>query len=172
MMHSSVVEHSINAATEHAVRLWALTSSQYPRRHEPLINAVVVGMLESVSSFALNARRALEVLPPGHKFTFNSPRWDWQPSTNQPVVTDLWEATNRIIHAKALLVGMESMPDHASWITADSVAVPYVQAETDRKELSFIDPFAMAHAFRYQALPALYAARPKNVDLHLRSDRS
>ena len=54
------------------------------------------------------------------------------------------------------------MPDQASWITPDSVAVPYVQAETDRKELSFIDPFAMAHAFLYQALPALYSARPEN----------
>lgn len=160
-MHSSVVEHSINTATEHAVRLWALTSSQYPRRHEPLINGVVISMIESVSSFALNARRALEVLPAGKKFALDNPRWRWQPSTGQPTVTDLWEATNRIIHAKSLLIGIEHIPDQTSWISSESVAVPYVQAETDRKELSFIDPFAMSHAFLYQALPALYSARPK-----------
>lgn len=158
-MHSSIIEHSINAATEHAIRIWALTSSQYPRSHEPLINGVVISMLESVSSFALNARRALEVLPSSQKFEMNSPRWHWEPSISQPIVTDFWDATNRIIHAKNLLIGMESMLNQASWLDADSVVVPYVQAETDRKELSFIDPFAMAHAFLYQVLPALYAAR-------------
>lgn len=160
-MHQSIIEHSINAATEHAVSLWALTSSTYPRRNEPIINGVVVAMLESVSSFALNARRALEILPRNDKFPLDSPRWRWQPSTSQPMVNDLWEATNRIIHAKTLFIGIEPINDQTLWLASEPVVVPYVQAETDRKELSFIDPFAMAHAFLNRALPALYAARPQ-----------
>lgn len=162
-MHPSVIEHSISVATDHAVRLWALASSEYPRQHEPLISGLVISMLDSVSSFALNARRALEILPKSQKFVLSSPRWRWTPSTDQPIVTDLWEATNRIIHAKSLLIGVEAMPGQTSWLSGEPVAVPYVQAETDRKELSFMDPFGMSHAFLYQALPALYAARPENA---------
>jgi len=162
-MHESVIEHSINVATKQAIFLWALASSTYPRGHEPIINGVVIAMLDSVSSFALNARRALEVLPNSEKFFLRSPRWCWQPSTGQPMVGDLWEATNRIIHAKRLLIGVESLPEQTSWITSEPVVVPYIQAETDRKELSLIDPFAMAHAFLNHALPALYAGRPQKL---------
>ncbi len=33
--------------------------------------------------------------------------------------------------------------------------MPYIQAETDRKKLAFIDPFALAHAFLYDVYPEL-----------------
>lgn len=153
----AIAQHSITVATDEAVRLWALASTEYPKHHQPLVTALVTNVIEVASTFALNARRAMELLPKGMKFTLDSPRWKWVPSTSEEKVNDLWDATNRIIHARRLLVGLESLPKHLSVITGESVFVPYIQAETDRKELAFIDPFAMSHAFLYGALPQLQA---------------
>jgi hypothetical protein len=151
----AITRHSIMFATDEAVRLWALASTEYPKHHEPLISALAVSVIEVTSNFALNCRRALELLPKDVRYPLDNPRWIWEPSTSEVKVGDLWEATNRIIHARRLLVGMETLPKHLSVIKGDAVFIPYIQAETDRKELAFIDPFAMAHAFMFGALPEL-----------------
>lgn len=151
----AITQHSITVATDEAVRLWALASTEYPKHHQPLVNALITNVIEVSSTFALNARRAMELLPKGVKFPLDCPRWGWKPSTNEELVTDLWDATNRIIHARRLLIGLEALPKNFSVIEGDSVFVPYIQAETDRKELAFIDPFAMSHAYLYGALPRL-----------------
>jgi hypothetical protein len=52
-------------------------------------------------------------------------------------------------------VGWEILPSNASVIAGGAIVIPYVQAETDRRALAFIDPFALAHSFLYKALPAL-----------------
>lgn len=153
----AITQHSITVATDEAVRLWALASTEYPKHHQPLVTALVTNVIEVSSTFALNARRAMEILPKGVKFTLDSPRWKWEPSTSEERITDLWEATNRIIHARRLLVGLELLPKDMSIIKGESVFVPYIQAETDRKELAFIDPFAMSYAYLYGALPRLQA---------------
>lgn len=153
----SITLHSITVATDEAVRLWALSSTEYPKHHQPLITALVTNVIEVASTFALNARRAMELLPKEAKFLLNSPCWKWEPSTAEERINDLWDATNRIIHARRLLVGLESLPKHLSVITGESVFVPYIQAETDKKNLAFIDPFAMSHAYLYGALPQLQA---------------
>lgn len=151
----AITLHSITVATDQAVRLWALASAEYPKQHQPLITALVTNVIEIASSFALNSRRASEVLPKDKKFALDSPRWHWQPSTTEERINDLWDATNRIIHARRLLVGLESLPRHLSVIQGESVFIPYIQAETDREDLAFIDPFAMAYAFLHGALPEL-----------------
>ncbi|MCY7307463.1 MAG: hypothetical protein LH632_15210, partial [Rhodoferax sp.] len=107
----------------------------------------------------LNARRALEVLPPSEKFPLVQPRWQWVPRSDGEVVNNLWDALNRIIHAQKLEVGFEQLPPQASVIDGGALVVPYVRAATDRKKLAFIDPFALAYAFLYGAYPKLVAAQ-------------
>ena len=109
-----------------------------------------------MSTFAINARRALEVLPSSAKFTLAQPRWSWSPTTDGELVKDLWDALNRIIHAQELQVGFEQLPANVGVIDGGSLVVPYVKAATDRKKLAFIDPFALSHAFLYGALPLLH----------------
>lgn len=154
-MMEVITQHSITRAADEAVRLWALASAQYPRQHRLILNVATAAIIEVTSSFALNARRALEVLPAGKKFQLTQPRWRWAPSKEGEVVSDLRDALNRIIHARKLQVGFENLPKELEVIDGGACVVPYIQAETDRKKPAFVDPFALAHAFLYDALPEL-----------------
>lgn len=150
-----IVRHSLERAAEEAVRLWALGSAQYPRRHQPIVEAARIAAVEAVSAFALNARRAMEALPKSDKFALAQPRWHWAPTKGGEVVSDLWDALNRVIHARKLEVGFVELPADTSVIDGGALVIPFVQAETDRRALAFIDPFALSHAFLYQVLPRL-----------------
>lgn len=150
-----ITRHSIARAADDAVRLWALASAQYPEQHGLILDVATTAIIEVTSSFALNARRALEILPSSRKFQLSQPRWQWKPSKDGEVVRDLWDALNRIIHARKLQVGLEKLPQEMEVIVGGACVVPYIQAETDRKKLAFIDPFALAHAFLYNAIPEL-----------------
>ena len=148
-----VTQHSIVRAGEEATKLWAFSSAQFPI-NQRLIQLITTGiMLEAITTFAVNARRAMEMLPGSKQFSLRQPRWDWEPTKMNEVVHDLWDALSRIIHAKELQIGYEKLPPKALSIESGSIVIPYVQARTDRKELSFIDPFALAHAFLYDVLP-------------------
>ncbi|WP_156782593.1 hypothetical protein [Acidihalobacter yilgarnensis] len=151
--------HSIERASEEAVKLWSLSSAQYPFQNRLIQEHANAAIIEVISSFALNARRAMEVLSPNVKYPLNAARWKWEPTTKGDKVADLWDALNRIIHAQKLYVGFERLPDNVSVIDGGAIIVPYIRAETDRKELAFIDPFSLAYAFLYGALPALIEAR-------------
>lgn len=153
-----VTWHSVRRAGDEAVRMWALASTQYPRQNKLILNIVTRDVIETVSAFALNARRALEELPPGNRFSLDQPRWKWTPSTEGELVSDLWDALNRIIHARKLDIGFEELPEQMSIINEGAVVVPYVRARTDRKSLAFIDAFALAHSFLYKAYPMLVSA--------------
>jgi hypothetical protein len=161
-MMEPVTEHSLYRAADEAVRLWALSSAQYPKSHPLILRVATTAIVEVMSTFALNARRALEVLPPSVKFTLAQPRWSWAPTTNGELVQDLWDALNRIIHAQQLQVGFEQLPVQIAVIDGGALVVPYVKAATDRKKLAFIDPFALSHAFLYDALPRLHALAQGN----------
>ena len=153
----AIIRHSITRAADDAVRLWALASAQYPRQHGLILDVATAAIIEVASSFALNARRALEVLPCSKKFQLTQARWQWAPSRDGEVVSDLWDALNRIIHAQKLQVGIEKLPREMEVIEGGACVVPYIQAETDRRKLAFIDPFALAHAFLYGVFPELVA---------------
>lgn len=155
----AIVRHSLDRAAEEAVRLWALGSAQFPKRHGLIVEAARVAIVEAISSFALNARRAIEVLPKSEKFSLGQPRWHWAPARGGEVVTDLWDALNRIIHARKLEVGFVELPANVSVIDGGALVVPFVQTETDRKASAFIDTFAVSHAFLYQVLPRLQQSR-------------
>ena len=152
-----ITRHSLSRATDEAVQLWALASAQYPKQHELLVKVAATSMIEVASSFALNARRALEVLPTRDKFPLVQPRWKWTPTSEQELVHDLWDGLNRIIHARRLEVGFEQLPPQASVIDGGALVIPYIQTATDRKQLAFIDPFSLSHAFLYGAYPKLVA---------------
>ncbi len=165
----AIVRHSLERAAEEAVRLWALSSAQFPKDHPPILEAARVAIVEATSAFALNARRAIEVLPRSERFPLKQPRWQWGPTKGGEVVADLWDALNRVIHARKLEVGFVELPPNVSVIAGGALVVPYVQAETDRKALAFIDPFALSHAFLYQVLPQLQkiqAAEAEPPSLH------
>jgi len=154
-MMEPITHHSVARAADEAVKLWALASAQYPKRHGLILDVATASIIETVSAFALNARRALEVLPPAQKFQLTQPRWQWTPKSDGEMVRDLWDALNRIIHAQKLDVGFEELPQNVAVIAEGALVVPYVRAATDRKKLAFIDPFALSHAFLYGAFPLL-----------------
>jgi hypothetical protein len=157
-----ITRHSYERASDEAVRLWALASTQYPKDNRHIQDAVTIAVIEVVSTFALNARRALEVLPSGHKFMLSQPRWHWVPTTDGERVEHLWDALNRIIHAQELRVGFEQLPQEQSVMQSGALIIPYVRAATDRRKLAFIDPFALAHAYLYGAVPLLASAASQN----------
>lgn len=156
-MMEPVTLHSLHRAADEAVRLWALASAQYPKSHPLILEVATSTIIEVVSTFALNARRALEVLPPNVKFPLAQPRWSWAPTSDGELVQDLRDALNRIIHAQQLQVGFEQLPAQVAVIDGGALVVPYVKAATDRKKLAFIDPFALSHAFLYGAFPRLHS---------------
>jgi hypothetical protein len=126
-----------------------------------------VAVVESISAFALNARRARQVLNKAKKFRLDSPCWQWAPTDAGEIVCDLWVALSRIIHAQKLEVGFELLPPNIEVIDGGAVVVPYIRAATDQYPLAFIDPFALAHAFLYEALPALLEAQNEQTDSRL-----
>ena len=167
----NIVRHSRQRATEEAVTLWALASAQYPLNHKVIQAEAAVVLIEAVSSFAINARRALESSVKRSGIKLVQPRWQWTPNTKGEIVDDLWDSLSRIIHAKRLDVGWEVLPTTASVMAEGAIIIPYVLAETDRRPLAFIGPFAMAHAFLYKALPLLESCPSDQVQL-LETDRS
>lgn len=153
-----IAKHSLARAAEEAVTLWALACAQYPKQHGLILGVVRASVVEAASAFALNARRAIEALPEATNIPLGQPRWHWARTAEGELIADLRDALNRIIHARKLEVGFEELPSELSVIDGGAVVVPYIQAETDRRKLAFIDPFAMSHAFLYSAFPQLVAA--------------
>ena len=160
----AITKHSVSRAADEAVKLWALASAQYPKQHGLILDTAQMAVIETVSAFALNARRAMEVLPQAKKFALGSPRWQWAPTEDGEIVSDLWDALNRIIHAHKLEVGFVLLPAKVAVIDGGAVVVPFIRAATDRKKLAFIDPFALSHAFLHGVFPELMAAIVGNAD--------
>ena len=162
-MMEYVTRHSLFRAADEAVKLWSLSSTQYPMDHEPLRDLTTTSVIETISDFALNARRAMELLPANEKFRLAQPRWLWKPSDNGEIVNDLRDALNRIVHAKKLNVGFLGVPTELSVIDGGALVIPYVKSETDRRAEAYIDPFALSHAFLYFVYPKLNALSTHDV---------
>jgi hypothetical protein len=75
----TIVSHSRVRATEEAVIIWALASAQYPIDHRIIQGNATVLLIEAVSSFAINARRAIESLAGPSEINLVQPRWQWLP---------------------------------------------------------------------------------------------
>lgn len=142
-----VARHSLMRAQDEACVLWAMASAQYPINAENIREVAAVRVVEALSAFALNARRAMEALPGPLRIELRQPRWMWTPAESGEIVKDFRDALNRVLHAQVLLAGFERLPEHLCVIDGGAVVIPYVQAKTDRKELAYIDVFAVAHAF-------------------------
>ena len=162
-MMEAITKHSIFRAADEGVKLWALASAQYPKQHALILETAQAAVVETVSTFAVNARRAMEVLHNAKRFRLASPRWQWEPTEDGEIVGDLWDALNRIVHAQRLDVGFVLLPAEVAVIDGGAVVVPFVRAATDRRSLAFIDPFALSHAFLYGAFPELMATQAGNT---------
>ena len=148
-----VAKQSALRASEESVRLWALASAEYPIRGGALIqNYSEMAVLNSVTEFAVNGRRAMEAYKLKENFYLKQPRWNWKPTKGHDKVGELREAFNRIVHAQRLDVGFEKLPTKSSCMGGEGIVIPYIMAQTDRKALSFIDLFAMAHAWLFQVM--------------------
>lgn len=106
----------------------------------------------------------MEVLPKNSKYLLKEAWWNWEPTTSKNKISDLWESLNFIIHAQDLQVGFEKLPENTSIIQNGAICIPYLLAKTDRKELSYVDPFAISHAYLYQVMPQLYKSRNIYLD--------
>jgi hypothetical protein len=157
-----ITAHSAQKATDEGVRLWALASTQFPVRHGLILDAAEAAIVDVISSFALNARRAMEIIPGKERFELAQPRWKWETKGEEEVVRELRDALNRIIHAQQLEVRFVQLPQSASVIDGGAVVVPFLHAKTDRKSTACIDPFALAHAYLYKVLPLLSSAHPES----------
>jgi hypothetical protein len=142
-----ITKYSAGRAAEEAVVLWSLGSTQFPKKNMGFLEETSACMIEVVSVFALNARRMLESVENRPKFLLSQKRWRWKPTKKGEIVSELWDALNRIIHAKKLLVGFEPLPDNISVIDGGAVVIPYIQAETDRRELALILSHLLMHIY-------------------------
>ncbi len=115
--------------------------------------------MDSVTEFATNGRREMEAYELKKNVYLKEPRWDREPTKKHDKVGELREALNRIIHAQQLEVGFENSSAKASWMGGEGVVITYVLARTDRKELSYLDLFAMAHAWLFQVLVAIHPTK-------------
>jgi len=59
----SIVRHSLARPPRKPLWLWALASAQYTLDHKVVQDNATAVLVEAVSSFSLNARRLLEVIP-------------------------------------------------------------------------------------------------------------
>jgi hypothetical protein len=156
-----ITHHSISRASDDAATLWALASAHYPKSHSRFLDIATTHVIEKASSFALNARRSMEVLDNNKSYKLKQPRWRWNPEGHGDLVDNFREACNRIVHAQEFQVGFEDLPDCEGFIKNGSQVIPYIRAETDYKELAFIDPFALSYSFLYEVLPDLEQAKKK-----------
>lgn len=150
-----VIIHSSQRASDQVLVLWAISSAQYPKENTNILNVATRQMMEAISQFSLNARRALETTPKSKKFDLTQSRWNWEPTGEHELVKDFRFAANRIIHAKSLRVGFEQVPASLAVIVDGAVVIPYVEATTEDRKAAMIDPFAFAHAYLYQVAPYL-----------------
>lgn len=150
-----IAHHSLTRAGDEAVRLWTLSSAQYPKQHKLMLDIATASVIEAASAFALNARRAMELLPPSEKFALSQSRWTWRAAKGAEVVKDLRDALNRIVHASVLDVGFEDLPNDVCAIEGGALVIPYLRATTDRRPRAMIDPFSLSHAFLYGVMPKL-----------------
>jgi hypothetical protein len=141
-----------------------MTAIQKVELHKLLLDLTATSVIETISNFALNARRAMELLPTNEKFCLAQPRWLWKPSDNGEIVNDLRDALNRIVDAKKLDVGFLGVPTKEFIIGGGALVIPYVKAETDRRSEAYIDPFALSHAFLYFAYPRLTVLSADHVN--------
>ncbi|WP_032092212.1 hypothetical protein [Necropsobacter rosorum] len=152
----AIIRKSFDSALNEATLLWGITSTAFPKKHELMVNTLAVKVLELVSSFSLNCRRILEQFPRTCKFNMESSPWLWETQNDTPIITDLWEATNYIIHAKTLCSGIESLPERLSFIQGEdnSVFIPYILVKTDKKGPAYINIFSMVYCFLYDVVTA------------------
>lgn len=127
-----ILIHSAERASDEAVRLWALASSQFPKRHTLILGAAETAIIEVISSFALNARRAMETIPVAEKFMLSQPRWTWAPDAGSEIVTDLRDALNRIIHAQKLEIRFVELPPALTVVEGVQLSCPsFRQRQTE-----------------------------------------
>jgi hypothetical protein len=162
-MSNFVTQASRASAASEAVVLWSIASSQYPQQNSLLCDEVAAKTISSLTVFAVNARRAMEVLPSKAQFSLTQARWRWSLSRPGDKVGSLHDALNRVVHARVLNVGFERLPDELSVIDGGAVVVPYVQVETDRRANAYVDLFAVSHAYIYQVLPLLLSGGPSHA---------
>lgn len=145
--------HSMERAREEAVRLWSLASTQFPVQNRAIQESLNYMMLESVSAFSFNARRATEALSDDCKFQLHQRRFVWEAEGEE--VSDFRDALNRTIHSREMEIGYVELPPEMSVISGGANVIPFVRVKTDKWPLALVDVFALSHCYLYEVFPKL-----------------
>lgn len=145
-----IVEHSARRAAEAAAVIWAMASAQYPFGGSIVLDVIQDAMIDTVTTFAVNARRAMAAL--GERSYPLTPRRTFVgrtgpfPDSAEPV-TELIVALHRIVHATRLDVPFWYDDDGPPPIDETALVITTLLIETDRWALAWVDPFSMASAY-------------------------
>jgi hypothetical protein len=152
---------ALEQAAAAAARLWAFGSAPFPFANGAVIQEYIErDVTDTAIAFAIHARRLLDNMAKGAKFSVNEPFRHWTPDRGLMKVADLRDALNRIVHATAFIVGFERLPDSAAKIAGGSIGVIYLKTTTDKRGEALIDVFALAACFFHQLLPLLRTPQP------------
>ena len=148
-----ITRHSMERAREEAVRLWSLASTQFPIQNKDIQESLDYMMIESVSAFSFNARRATEELPYDCKFPLHQRGFVWEAEGEE--VSDFRDALNRTIHSREMEIGYVKLPPKMSVIHGGAYVIPFIKVKTDKRPLALVDIFALSHCYLYEVFPKL-----------------
>ena len=148
-MHDPIIQQSAARAATSAAVIWAMSTAQYPWPRLLIINEIEAAIIDEVSTFAVNARRAMDALPPPRTRYALTPRRDppWEGAERGVPVTALREALDRVVHASRLTVNFHVLKPQESTIEYGAALLTSLAIETDRRAVAHVDPLAMADAY-------------------------
>ena len=135
------------AAIRDAVTITALAGSVY-FPSEFIIDEVQRQLLDRVTSFAIHARRALEIADlrgieiEGGRWRFVMPPPDMNEERN------LWDAVNKILHARHLQVYVfQKSPAEIFLSPGFEWVLMHLEVQSDRGEKVHVSPFGLAYSY-------------------------
>lgn len=90
----SIVRNSHVIAHKDAIKIWAVCGAQYVNNID-ILHSIEIHLQKQISSFALNARRALESFDKNTKFSLKTTCWSLSGNVPEDFIEkDLWSALN------------------------------------------------------------------------------
>lgn len=146
-MKQRIVHNSSGIATLEAIKIWSICGAQYIDNAN-MLEQIDLTLQRSISSFALNSRRALERLAKDDKFPLKISCWSRSGDISvDKIETDMWNSINIIIHSCEFETIFESLPNSKSYIESDNKVITFVKISTDKREDVYIDPFSIAYTY-------------------------
>jgi len=133
-------------AVKEAIAISAFAGTTWPAGNEVFLKAAMEQLLDHVASFALHARRHLEIT--GTKgIQIVDSRWKFASGVeNFALETDLWVVINKILHARNLQVVTWNR-DSSLFTSLGDRVVTHLEIQSDRGDAFYVCPFGMVYAY-------------------------